>query len=30
MIENKSTGEVFAVDPLVNDYFYIDLVTYVK
>jgi hypothetical protein len=29
-IENKSTGEIFAVDPTVNDYFYIDLVTYRK
>jgi hypothetical protein len=29
-IENKATGEIFAVDPTVNDYFYIDLVTYRK
>jgi len=27
-IENKKTGEVIAVDPTVDDYFYIDLVTY--
>ena len=26
-IENRLTGEVFAVDPTVNDYFYIDFVT---
>lgn len=27
-IENKKTGEIFAVDPTVNDYLYIDFVTY--
>ena len=27
-IENKTTGERFAVDPAVNDYFYIDFITY--
>ncbi len=27
-IEDKTTGEVFAVDPSVNDYLYIDYVTY--
>jgi len=30
IIENKVTGEIFAVDPTVNDYFYIDFVTYRK
>ncbi len=29
-IENKSTGEIFAVDPTLNDYFFIDFVTYSK
>ena len=29
-IENKETGEIFAVDPTVNDYFFIDFVTYRK
>ena len=29
-IENKTTGEIFAVDPTVNDYLRIDLVTYTK
>jgi len=29
-IENKTTGEIFAVDPTVNDYFFIDFVTYRK
>jgi len=29
-IENKKTGVVFAVDPTVNDYLWIDLVTYRK
>ena len=29
-IENKVTGEVFAVDPTVNDYLLIDFVTYRK
>jgi hypothetical protein len=29
-VENKITGESFAVDPTVNDYLYIDLVTYAK
>ena len=27
-IENKKTGEIFAVDPTVNDYFYVELITY--
>ena len=29
-IENKTTGEIFAVDPTVNDYLYIDFITYSK
>jgi len=29
-IENKSTGEIFAVDPTINDYLWIDLITYAK
>jgi hypothetical protein len=29
-IENKVTGELFAVDPTVNDYLWIDFVTYAK
>lgn len=29
-IENKKTGEIFAVDPSVCDYFYIDFVTFKK
>jgi hypothetical protein len=29
-VENKSTGEIFAVDPTVNDYFNIDFISYVK
>lgn len=29
-IENKTTGEIFAVDPTVNDYLYIDFITYAK
>lgn len=29
-IENKLTGEILAIDPTVNDYLYIDLVTYKK
>lgn len=29
-IENKKTGEIFAVDPTVNDYLYIDFITYSK
>jgi hypothetical protein len=29
-IENKKTGEIFAVDPTVNDYLKIDLITYTK
>ncbi len=29
-IENKITGEVFAVDPTLNDYLYIDYITYEK
>lgn len=29
-IENKKTGEIFAVDPTVNDYFFINFVTYRK
>ncbi len=28
LIENKSTGEVFAVDPSLDDYLFIDFVTY--
>ena len=27
-IENKQTGQILAVDPTVNDYFYIDFITY--
>jgi hypothetical protein len=27
-IENKTTGEILAVDPTVNDYLYIDFITY--
>ena len=27
-IENKATGQLFAVDPTVNDYFFINFVTY--
>ena len=30
IIENKATGEVFAVDPTVNDYLLVDLVTFVQ
>ena len=26
-IENKNTGEILAIDPTVNDYFYIDYIT---
>ena len=29
-IENKSTGEILAVDPTVNDYLNIDFITYSK
>lgn len=29
-IENKTTGEIFAVDPTINDYLRIDFVTYKK
>ena len=29
-IENKTTGEIVAVDPTVNDYLYIDFITYTK
>jgi len=29
-IENKTTGEIFAVDPTVNDYLRIDFITYSK
>ncbi len=29
-IENKTTGEIFAVDPTVNDYLNIDFITYSK
>ena len=29
-IENKETGEIFAVDPSVNDYLFIDFVTFNK
>lgn len=29
-IENKSTGEIFAVDPTINDYLWIDLITYAE
>jgi len=29
-IENKATGEIFAVDPTVNDYLFIDFITYTK
>ncbi len=29
-IENKSTGEIVAVDPTLSDYFYIDFVTFSK
>ncbi len=29
-IENKTTGEVFAIDPTVYDYLYIDFITYSK
>ncbi|MFN5641815.1 MAG: hypothetical protein ACK4V4_04615 [Sphingobacteriales bacterium] len=29
-IENKKTGEKFAVDPTVNDYLYIEFITYLK
>ena len=29
-IENKKTGEIIAVDPTVNDYLFIDYITYVK
>lgn len=29
-IENKKTGEIFAVDPTVNDYLKIGLITYTK
>lgn len=30
IIENNTTGEVFAVDPTINDYLYIDYITYKK
>lgn len=29
-IENKTTGEMIAVDPTLNDYLYIDFITYKK
>jgi hypothetical protein len=29
-IENRTTGEVYAVDPTVNDYLHIDFITYVN
>ena len=29
-IENKQTGQILAVDPTVNDYFYIDFITYIS
>jgi len=29
-IENKTTGEIYAVDPTVNDYFNIDFISYEK
>ncbi|MBK8847678.1 MAG: hypothetical protein IPO27_14490 [Bacteroidetes bacterium] len=29
-IENKTTGEIFAVDPTINDYLFIDFITYNK
>ncbi|MDI1234549.1 MAG: hypothetical protein PSX81_09730 [bacterium] len=29
-IENKTTGEIYAVDPTVNDYLCIDFITYTK
>lgn len=29
-IENKTTGEIFAVDPSISDYLYIDFITYVN
>ncbi len=29
-IENKTTGEIYAVDPTVNDYLRIDFITYTK
>ena len=29
-IENKATGQVFAVDPTVSDYLWVDFVTYAK
>lgn len=30
VIENKTTGEIFAVDPTINDYLFIDFITYTK
>jgi hypothetical protein len=30
LIENRTTGQIFAVDPTVNDYLYVDLITYNK
>lgn len=30
IIENKTTGEVFAVDPTINDYLFIDFIRYEK
>ena len=29
-IENKTTGEIYAVDPTINDYLLIDFITYTK
>jgi hypothetical protein len=29
-IENKETGEIIAVDPTINDYLFIDFITYTK
>ncbi len=29
-IENKKTGEIFAIDPTVHDYLHIDFITYAK
>jgi hypothetical protein len=29
-IENKKTGRIFVVDPTINDYLFIDFVTYEK
>jgi hypothetical protein len=29
-IENETTGEIFAVDPTMNDYFHIDFIVFNK